>query len=92
MINNLKIARQVAGYTQSELAYICKVKRETIVRLENGKNIPNAALLLKLEYILHSLFIYDLDKDDIDDLNSRINRIYEIQKVKADNPGTAERR
>jgi transcriptional regulator with XRE-family HTH domain len=43
--NNLRCARGVAGLTQEELAALCHVPRETVNRLERGKQEPKLSTL-----------------------------------------------
>jgi putative transcriptional regulator len=48
LINQLRDARSVAGWTQAELAERVGVSRKTINTVENGVFIPSTVLALKL--------------------------------------------
>ena len=50
--NNLKKIRESKGFTQEELAKLCEVRRETIIRCETGVNIPSVYLASKLAFYL----------------------------------------
>ncbi len=48
MINHVRIFREEAGLSQSELAAAVQVSRQTIHSIETGKFIPTTMLALKL--------------------------------------------
>lgn len=60
MKNNVAYFRNLYGLTQEDLAKDCNVRRETIIRIENGLNVPSIKLALKIQYVLgepmHKLF------------------------------------
>ncbi|BDR53797.1 transcriptional regulator [Bombiscardovia nodaiensis] len=51
---NLKQARQAQGITQTELADRVGVRRETIIRLENGRYNPSLKLAMDLAQVFHT--------------------------------------
>lgn len=59
----LKKYRLLAGLTQEELADKVYVRRETIIRLENGKYNPSLKLAIDISRILNTpieeIFIFD---------------------------------
>lgn len=61
--SELKKYRQLAGFTQDELAAAVNVRRETIVRLEKGKYDPSLKLALDISKIvkasLEDIFIFE---------------------------------
>lgn len=63
MKNRIKELRQKYGFTQEELALKAKVRRETIVFLEQGKYNPSLRLAHDVAKILRTsvdeLFIFD---------------------------------
>lgn len=60
---NLKKYRQLKGLTQEQLAEIVGVRRETIMRLENGKYNPSLKLAVDISRAVHTpideIFIFD---------------------------------
>lgn len=48
LVTNIKAYRERAGYTQSELAALVGVRRETIVHLENGRYNPSLKLAMDI--------------------------------------------
>ena len=48
LVTNIKAYREQAGYTQSELAALVGVRRETIVHLENGRYNPSLKLAMDI--------------------------------------------
>lgn len=50
--NDVKAARARKGYSQSELADICDVTRQTIASIEKGDYSPSVMLALKLSLAL----------------------------------------
>lgn len=46
--NRLRTYRELKGMTQQHLADLCEVSRETISRIEGGKNEPGVGLALQL--------------------------------------------
>lgn len=46
--NRLRAYREAAGMTQQHLADLCEVSRETISRIEGGKNEPGVGLALQI--------------------------------------------
>ena len=52
MKNNIKINRQIKGYSQEQLAQVVGVSRQTINALEAAKYVPSTVLALKLSNIL----------------------------------------
>lgn len=83
MIKNLAKIRKGYGITQSELAYICGVSRNTICSLERGEYLPGSLLLLKLQYALYDYFVYDLDDFERQELDKRIKHICKVREMKA---------
>lgn len=75
MINRLKQLRKSIGYSQSELAYMCDITRETIIRIENNRCIPTCRLLLKLEEIF-GCWVYRLDSNELGDVHQKKYAIY----------------
>lgn len=63
LISNLKKYRQFNELTQGELAKKVNVRRETIVRLENGKYNPSLELAVRISKELNTpiekLFIFE---------------------------------
>lgn len=59
--NNVSVTRKKSGLTQSELANLAFVTRQTIISLEKGDYVPSVALALKLAEVMNtkveSLFI-----------------------------------
>lgn len=51
LITKLKDYREKANYTQSELAEMVNVRRETIVHLENGRYNPSLKLAMDIAKI-----------------------------------------
>lgn len=78
MINNLKYRRTAFGYTQSDLAYICGVSRNTICSLERNEYLPGGLLLKKLEYVLgsYSPSIFGLELEQVEELDLKMHDIY----------------
>lgn len=62
-ICKLKMYRQLAGFTQEELAQAVGVRRETIIRLEAGKYNPSLKLAIDISKAVDTpidkLFIFD---------------------------------
>ena len=56
-ICNLKKYRQLAGFSQDELAALVMVRRETISRLEAGKYNPSLKLAVDISRSVHKLRI-----------------------------------
>lgn len=52
LITCLKARREAAGMTQSELAALVGVRRETIVHLENGRYNPSLKLAMDIARVL----------------------------------------
>jgi putative transcriptional regulator len=48
MKNNLKVQRAIKNITQSDLADLIKVSRQTINTIESGKYVPSTVLALKM--------------------------------------------
>lgn len=46
--NRLRAYREAAGMTQQHLADLCEVSRETISRIETGRNEPSVGLALQI--------------------------------------------
>jgi putative transcriptional regulator len=69
--NILKKLRDQHGLTQDELAERAGVSRQTIISLEKGKYDPSIKLAFKLSHILdaaiENIFIYEREKNEIDD-------------------------
>ena len=67
MTNNIKELRTNLGITQDDLAQLAKVRRETIVFLEQGKYNPSLNLAhsvaLALKTTIDKLFNFD-DQDE----------------------------
>lgn len=61
--SELKKYRQLAGFTQDELAAMVNVRRETIVRLEKGKYNPSLKLALDISKAvkahIEDIFIFE---------------------------------
>lgn len=61
--SELKKYRQLAGFTQDELAAMVNVRRETIVRLEKGKYNPSLKLALDISKAvkapIEEIFIFE---------------------------------
>ncbi len=51
-MNSLRKARQLAGYTQKELAELSGVKQPIISNIENGKVVSNPETKRKIEQVL----------------------------------------
>lgn len=51
--NDIKAARARRGYSQSELAEICDVTRQTIASIEKGDYSPSVMLALRLSIALN---------------------------------------
>lgn len=49
----IKEYREKAGLTQNELAELVKVRRETIVHLENGRYNPSLKLAMDIARVFH---------------------------------------
>lgn len=49
----IKEYREKAGLTQNELAELVKVRRETIVHLENGRYNPSLKLAMDIAKVFH---------------------------------------
>jgi len=49
--NNIKVERAKKNITQSELATLAKVSRQTINAMELGKYVPSTVLALKLAHV-----------------------------------------
>ena len=54
LINRLREARAVRGWTQADLAERVGVTRKTINTVENGVFVPSTVLALKLARVLES--------------------------------------
>ena len=52
LANDLRAAREAAGWTQAQLAERVGVSRKTINTVENGVFIPSTLLALKLARVL----------------------------------------
>lgn len=52
-MTKIKEYRQRAGFKQSELAELVGARRETIVRLENGKYNPSLKLAMEIAKVFH---------------------------------------
>jgi putative transcriptional regulator len=52
MTNSIRVARAIAGLTQSGLAQLVGVSRQTIIAIEGGKYVPSTVLALKLAKVL----------------------------------------
>ena len=48
MKNNLRVQRAIMNITQSELAEMIQVSRQTINTIESGKYVPSTVLALKM--------------------------------------------
>jgi putative transcriptional regulator len=48
MKNNIKVERAIKNITQTELANVISVSRQTINAIETGKYIPSTVLALKI--------------------------------------------
>ena len=48
MKNNIRILRKKESYTQSELAELLAVSRQTIISIENGRYDPSLTLAFKI--------------------------------------------
>jgi putative transcriptional regulator len=63
MNNIIKDLRKQNNMTQEELASLCKVSRQTIISLENGKYNPSIMLAHKIALIFKSsieeVFIFE---------------------------------
>lgn len=75
MINRLKKLRKSRGYSQTELAYMCGVSRNTITSLETNVYKPGCLLLLRLEEIF-GCWVYTLDSSELVDIHQKMNDIY----------------
>jgi putative transcriptional regulator len=69
--NTLKLLRDKYGFTQDELAERVGVSRQTIISLEKGKYDPSIKLAFKLSKTLdttiENIFIYEMEKHEIDE-------------------------
>ena len=67
MYNKVKYYREIMGYSQEELANILEIRRETILRIENGINYPSVFLALRLAEILkiNVNYLFWLSNDEI---------------------------
>lgn len=70
MINKLAYYRNKYGMTQEELARDLNVRRETIIRIENNKNIPSLKLALQIQYLFADDIndIFQLSDDEINEI------------------------
>jgi len=63
MENNIKELREIFKITQSELANECKVSRQTIISLENGRYNPSIILARKIARLfdktIEEVFIFE---------------------------------
>lgn len=53
MKNNIRIIRVSRGLTQSRLAELLGVRRETVIRIENNQNDCSLSLAYSISQILH---------------------------------------
>lgn len=67
MYNKVEYYRKMMGITQKELADLIDCRRETIMRIEQNKNIPSLTIALKLQDVLkvNINYLFWLSKDDI---------------------------
>jgi len=54
LVTKIKEYRERANMTQSELADMVHVRRETIVHLENGKYNPSLKLAMDIAQVFHT--------------------------------------
>jgi putative transcriptional regulator len=63
MKNRIKELRKKKHMTQDELSELCKVTRQTIISLENGKYNPSIFLAHKIanifELLIEEVFIFE---------------------------------
>lgn len=52
MKNNIKVQRTIKNLTQSDLAKLCDVSRQTINAIENDRYDPTISLAFKLSKVL----------------------------------------
>lgn len=66
MKNNLKVQRAIKNITQSDLADLIKVSRQTINTIESGKYVPSTVLALKMAKVFGVSVeeIFDLEEGD----------------------------
>lgn len=66
MKNNIKVQRAIKNITQSDLADLIKVSRQTINTIESGKYVPSTLLALKMAKVFGVSVeeIFDLEERD----------------------------
>lgn len=69
MKNKVKPYRQLAGFTQQQLAERVQVSRQTIHAIEKGKYNPSVQLALKLAVVLEKELpgLFELEAPDWED-------------------------
>lgn len=69
MKNKVKPYRQLAGFTQQQLAERVQVSRQTIHAIEKGKYNPSVQLALKLAIVLERELpeLFELEASDWED-------------------------
>jgi putative transcriptional regulator len=66
MKNSIKVERAKKNITQSKLAELAKVSRQTVNAIELGKFVPSTVLALKLCKIfeVEASELFELEEDD----------------------------
>lgn len=91
MLRSIRELRKEIGLTQSQLAYICGVSRNTICSIERGEYNAGILLALKLDYVfcygeMFQAGGYKLDLFEAEELSARFNHIFGL----SERPGTSE--
>ena len=66
MTNNIKVERAKKNWTQSDLAEIIGISRQSINAIETGRFIPSTVLALKMAKVfgVNVELIFQLDEQD----------------------------
>ncbi len=72
MKNLIKVERARKDITQSDLADIIKVSRQTIHAIETGKFVPSTMLAMKMAHYFGCKVedIFELEESDLKEINS----------------------